>query len=298
MGREWLKRNKGFWELKDIKKMTSQEKNLYPVDKEGLVFMRVLEGECQVRAGNRWIDLGGSHILLMDQCLESTLASASLDLLLEVVIFTLSKKNTIIENLWELKEKFPEFEQYCQEKPGPLLFNDTFALIAPLADNLQMFSYDFTAFKEMLIHLYINYALMVVMSGKKEKTMELMGKNPYVDGALLYIEKHYMGSLSVEKIAQGVGVHPGYLHKLFLEHTGKRVNEYITEKRIEYIQFLLIHTDFSMEKIASLTGIASVQYLSKIFKKQTGISPKNFRTERSITCEYQEVEIKRETESR
>lgn len=298
MERNWLFNPQGYWNVTSLEEVQANTKKIYPLKADGLVLLKVLTGECQIRAGNRWFDLGGSHILLVDQCLESLIVSASSDLRLEVVAFTLKKGSFIGENCDQLRSIYPEFLAYCRQKPQPLLFNDTYALIAPMGENLRIFSaYKDGQERKNFIHLYINYILMVIMSAQKEESLTIAIENDYVAKALVYIEKHYMSTLSVSTIAEAVGVHPGYLHKIFLEHTGKRINEYIMKKRVKYIKFLLIHTDFSMKKIAELTGIASVQYLSRVFKSHVGLSPQVFRAKRDITCFYDQFLKERAEES-
>jgi YesN/AraC family two-component response regulator len=55
------------------------------------------------------------------------------------------------------------------------------------------------------------------------------------------------------------------------------VSEYIREKRINYAEHLLLTTHLQIQTVALHCGIMDVQYFSKIFKKQTGKTPKEFR---------------------
>ncbi len=287
------------WVAEKMEERGPEKGSLYKPEAKGLVILKVLTGQCQIRAGNRFFDLGGSHLLLVDRQLEASVIAASGDLVLEVVHLNLHVGQKLGEGQEVLQSKYPPFKAYVEDKPQPLLFNDTFALIAPMVGNIKVF---FSALegedREGLIHLYLCYLLMVIVSGGQEGQVCLQSQNPYVRKAKNYIEKHYMASLSVHEIAGAVGVHPAYLHKLFFEETGLKIGQYIYKKRMEYVKFLLIHTEFSMDKIAGLTGFSTAAYLSRAFKKQEGMAPSTFRNRRNITCFYEKFESFRQGESR
>ena len=64
------------------------------------------------------------------------------------------------------------------------------------------------------------------------------------------------------------------------------IGEYLTHLRIEKAKSLLMHTDISNASIASRTGINSQQYFCRLFKKETGMSPQEYRRSYALTCEY------------
>ncbi len=55
------------------------------------------------------------------------------------------------------------------------------------------------------------------------------------------------------------------------------LTEHITQKRIEQTAFLLQTTHLQIQSAAQRCGILNVNYFTKIFKKHTGFSPKEFR---------------------
>ena len=104
--------------------------------------------------------------------------------------------------------------------------------------------------------------------------------------ALDYIEANYMVSISTEDIARAAGVHVGHLHRIFPEETGMTIGEYLTHLRIEKAKSLLMHTDIPNASIAARTGISSQQYFCRLFKKETGMSPQEYRKSYALTCGY------------
>ena len=61
------------------------------------------------------------------------------------------------------------------------------------------------------------------------------------------------------------------------KETGKTLSEYIRSKRIEFASQLLLDTNLQVQTIAFHCGIMDVQYFSKIFKKETGLTPSEYR---------------------
>ena len=65
------------------------------------------------------------------------------------------------------------------------------------------------------------------------------------------------------------------------EINGKTVTGYVNEKRIELAQELLKTTNLQIQTIAQYCGIVDVHYFTRLFKKTTGVSPKQYREENS-----------------
>lgn len=95
--------------------------------------------------------------------------------------------------------------------------------------------------------------------------------------ALNYIREHYKGSLSLESVSQKVFISPFYLSHLFKEELGITFLEYITKKRIKEAKILLKDPKLSIVAISSEVGYDDPSYFSKVFKKNTGISPNQYR---------------------
>ena len=64
---------------------------------------------------------------------------------------------------------------------------------------------------------------------------------------------------------------------LFKKSTGSSFKEYLNMVRIEESKRLLSNTDFSIIDIAIAVGFEDQSYFSKVFKKFTGLTPKQFR---------------------
>ncbi|GIQ70266.1 AraC family transcriptional regulator [Xylanibacillus composti] len=99
----------------------------------------------------------------------------------------------------------------------------------------------------------------------------------YVKKALNYIHDHYEQDIRVQDIADAIGLHPGYLHRIFKGNTGETVVGYLTRYRVHQAKMMLARTDISVADIAEYVGMGSSQYFSTVFKKLTGQTPMDYR---------------------
>ena len=95
--------------------------------------------------------------------------------------------------------------------------------------------------------------------------------------AMLYISEHFSNPLTLEEVAAYVHLHPSYFSTLFKSSTGSSFKEYLNMVRIDESKRLLSNTDYSIIDIAVAVGFEDQSYFSKVFKKYTGLTPKQFR---------------------
>lgn len=92
-----------------------------------------------------------------------------------------------------------------------------------------------------------------------------------------YIDQNYSTNLSLDALATMVHLSPSYFSKLFKREMGENLSTYILNTRVERAKFLLRTTDKKAYEIAEAVGIYDPVYFSKIFKKSTGLKPKEYR---------------------
>lgn len=94
-----------------------------------------------------------------------------------------------------------------------------------------------------------------------------------------YIAQHCAEDLSLEQLAGMVYLSPSYLSRLFKRETGENLSSYIQNVRIEQAKLLLRTTSLKTYEVAERVGISDPVYFSRIFKKITGVKPKDYRRE-------------------
>jgi AraC-like DNA-binding protein len=83
-------------------------------------------------------------------------------------------------------------------------------------------------------------------------------------------------TLDREAVAAHVGLNPAYFGKVFNKETSVHYSEYLTELRIEKAKELLLLTSKNVTEIAYETGFSSQSYFSTVFKRKTGLTPKQY----------------------
>lgn len=113
--------------------------------------------------------------------------------------------------------------------------------------------------------------------------------NRHVRQAVMYMQAHFTEDIKVKDIAAAAGIHPGHLHRLFGEQTGKSVNGLLRGLRVERAKMMLVSGSLPAEDIALVSGFSSRTYFQRVFKAETGLSPGEFRSAFNITCDYSQA---------
>ncbi len=101
--------------------------------------------------------------------------------------------------------------------------------------------------------------------------------NMLVEQTVAIIRERYEYLYGVEDIADCVGVSKHHLIREFTHNVGVSPGRFLTQTRVENAKNLLIYSDYSVEVIGQLVGYANGNYFCKVFKRQTGITPREFR---------------------
>ncbi len=94
--------------------------------------------------------------------------------------------------------------------------------------------------------------------------------------ALDYINLNYSRPLQLSDVAEKVDISAAYLSNLFSRHLRKSFVDHLTQIRIEKAKKLLKEHTYSIKEISSLVGYQDPNYFSRLFKRQTGVSPTEF----------------------
>ena len=121
--------------------------------------------------------------------------------------------------------------------------------------------------------------LKMQILAEKEYTLSLEQKSDkkFFNNIIEYINLKLFEDCNFEQIAMNFGISSRYLRKIFEKELGMSPVLYVANMRIEKAKKILATSNVSITKLAFDLGFNSVQYFSEVFKKQTGISPRDFR---------------------
>lgn len=91
-----------------------------------------------------------------------------------------------------------------------------------------------------------------------------------------YIKANLHEDLTLEHCAKQVNLSWGYYSNLFKKVTGTPFQQFVTQAKMERAKAMLIE-DFQVQEIAQQLGYEHRRYFSEVFKKQTGLTPTEFK---------------------
>ncbi|WNR42982.1 helix-turn-helix transcriptional regulator [Paenibacillus roseipurpureus] len=109
-----------------------------------------------------------------------------------------------------------------------------------------------------------------------------------IERAKELMNSQFRDRLALEDLAEAAGLSKTYFCKVFLEATGISPMTYLLRKRLEEAVKLLKHSSLSVKDIAITTGFDNSGYFGKVFHKQMGLAPAEFRRRsvNSVSTEY------------
>ncbi|GIP34870.1 helix-turn-helix domain-containing protein [Paenibacillus sp. J2TS4] len=111
---------------------------------------------------------------------------------------------------------------------------------------------------------------------RENKNVEMIGK------LAAYVRENYREPLSLQMLADLAFMNSQYLSKLFKEVTGQTFIDYLTDIRVREACHLLRETQSGINEIAAASGFGQKQNLIRTIKKQTGLTPTEYRKRNAI----------------
>jgi len=99
----------------------------------------------------------------------------------------------------------------------------------------------------------------------------------FIKEARKYIDKHFREELSLDLLANTLGISKFHLSREFKKHMGIPLNEYIINNRISHAKTLLRFSSLSVQEIVYTCGMNNVSYFIRTFKEREGLTPHVYR---------------------
>ncbi len=97
--------------------------------------------------------------------------------------------------------------------------------------------------------------------------------------AMRIIEKEYWTDLGLDEVARRVGVTASHLAQMAKREVGRTMKEVLTTKKLDRAKDLLVSSGCSIKEIAGKVGYNSENHFTKMFRKNEGMSPVEYRNE-------------------
>lgn len=234
----------------------------------------VKKGSCTLHLKNESVCFKENELMIIASHVEHT--------------FEAGPRETVLMQLEFLPEIYQSLNPMSDEKFSDLdpleIFSDENRLIK-IKDNeringvIQKILDEMTQKKggyQYLVMMHYAELLILVQRHLDESYLPLCANEP-LRKAISFIKANYQKELTAKDISEHTSIGERYLRKLFGCHLGMPPMEYVNQLRINKSSELIRDTDLSIKEICFACGFKSPQYFSRLFKRHTGISPKEIR---------------------
>jgi len=161
--------------------------------------------------------------------------------------------------------------KYCIDKNNDelsLMTNDILNEYINQADNYEIYIH--SCILKLIVYMSrLNIVNIRKLSGKTSDDI--------VYNTIKYLHQNYNQQLTLDKIGKELNISKYHLSHVFKNTTGSTVMDFLTTIRFSHIETLLIKTNKNISQIAYECGFPSIQHFNKVFKKNKGLSPTQYK---------------------
>lgn len=132
--------------------------------------------------------------------------------------------------------------------------------------------------------LLYNFIALLIENNKEGRSSgeDKNGRDYYFQRAIEFVHMNYSRNISISDIAKYIGIDRKYLHFTFKEHLGLSPQRFLIAYRMERACSLLSDDSLAISHISRSVGYSDPLLFSRIFKKIKGISPSEYRKNKSL----------------
>ncbi len=113
--------------------------------------------------------------------------------------------------------------------------------------------------------------LLTMLARKRNENLSL-----FIQQAVHYVNHHYCEDISLSDVAGAIAISNNYLSSQFKEEMGIALTEYMSDLRVNKAKLLLAEGKLDLKEVARQCGFNSYTYFLQVFKRKTGLTPKEF----------------------
>ena len=160
---------------------------------------------------------------------------------------------------------------YCGVLP------DYKALFRKIIQELQLCRYGY----EDYIASLFNDILLLVDRQQHEQKKATGDVQEQIERAAAYFNENYNTKISIDDYAESLHISTNWFIHNFKQYAGMSPAQYILSLRMVNAQSLLERTTYNIKEISEIVGYENPLYFSRVFKKEIGKSPAQYRKERA-----------------
>ena len=160
---------------------------------------------------------------------------------------------------------------YCGVLP------DYKALFRKIIQELQLYRYGY----EDYIASLFNDILLLVDRQQHEQKKATGNVQEQIERAAAYFNENYNTKISIDDYAESLHISTNWFIHNFKQYAGMSPAQYILSLRMVNAQSLLERTTYNIKEISEIVGYENPLYFSRVFKKEIGKSPAQYRKERT-----------------
>lgn len=135
------------------------------------------------------------------------------------------------------------------------------------------------AYIKLLINSIIH---MMVNNGEKITSVNISKGYKTAVSAAKIVNENFNGVITLESTAKKLSVAPQYLSHVFKQSLGVNFSDYLSGLRLKYAEKLIKNTEKSITEICFDAGYGNFSHFSRSFKKQYGLSPREYRNKKRM----------------
>jgi len=235
--------------------------------------MYVIEGTATVTVGEKAITLGKNQFIFLDQNiphkLEVNTNATSPILMLE---FTVAPAEKGID-LYTIECNIKAFANFLKDRHDYLVLHDNENLGFAIKDLVKELEKNEP---HMLFLRDILFTRVLIELARCSESNHFKGI-AYINKAKEFIAENFCDQITVPLIAAAAGINSAYLQTLFNQYDSCSIMKFVNNQRINKAKFLLGNSNMDIIDIAFEIGFNSRQHFAYIFKKNTQLSPQQYR---------------------